>query len=103
MKILKAIGDDISFKYSGSVTIEITKDGVVVSDTVAQAALDRLAVIVEPAPDVEIVDVAPEEVPVAPIVPEETPIVPDVEPVAPEISEPVDSVPPAPDPEVINS
>ena len=51
MKLLKAKNDEIVFKYSGDTIITITKEGVIVSDIVAQTALDRLAVIVEDAPD----------------------------------------------------
>jgi len=80
MKILKAKADEIDFKYDSQTIVHITKEGVKVSDIVAQTALDRLAVTVEDCPADEI---EPES---------ET----KVEPVAPTIEATVE---PTPDPE----
>ena len=50
MKLLKAKADEIDFKYDNQTIVHITKEGVKVSDIVAQTALDRLAVTVEECP-----------------------------------------------------
>ena len=63
MKLLKAKSDEIVFKYSSDTIVTITKEGIIVSDIVAQTALDRLAVTVEDAPESvkeEITEIVPE-------------------------------------------
>lgn len=51
MKLVKSRGDAFDFKYSGTLTVAVTSEGVVVSDEIAQVMVDRLPVDVSEAPE----------------------------------------------------
>lgn len=81
MKLLKSKGDAFDFKFDGKTTISITPEGVIVSDIVANTALERFAVIVS-----EVPEQVENEIPVIEVVEHDT--IPVIDP----ISDPMNSV-----------
>ena len=82
MKLVKSNTEAFSFKYNSATILDVTKEGIVVSDEVAKVMQDRLPVTVEDAeegsvpaevvdstPAIPVIDPLDEVIPPAPEVP----------------------------------